>query len=189
MKNVTLWTCVLLFLSACNNRQRQAEYEAKIRATEINVPLDSMKCLMPEKSIALSGCNDSAQLRYVVYFDSAKCSPCQLGKMEIWHSIIKLTKDIDANVDFQFIFYPKSSQRAEFEKKYYSRKTQLRVFIDTTGIIERHNPLLAKSSIFHAFVLNDSNHIEVIGDASKSELVERKYYEFLRKKKAERNAP
>lgn len=189
MKHFLLWFFLLTLFSACNNRQHLIEYEAQIRSSKIGIPLDSMKLLTPELDIPISGCNDSAQFRYVVYFDSAQCSPCQLGKLGIWRSIIKNTKKIGIDMDFLFIFHPKVSQRIEFEETYYSRKTYLRVYMDTTGIMERYNPLISQSTHLHAFVLNDSNHIEVIGDASKSEMVERKYYEFLRKKKAERNAP
>ena len=176
---------ISLLLLACNNRN-MSEYEARIRATKIDIPLDSMKLLTPDLNIPISGCNDSAQFRYVVYFDSLQCSPCQLKNMGIWRSVIKHTEEIGASVDFQFIFCPKASQREGLEETYFNRKTFLRIFIDTTGVVERHNPLLSESTIFHAFVVNDSNHIEVIGNAGNSELVERRYYEFLRKKMAEK---
>ena len=178
----------ILATNCKHNEWKNLEHE--IRTTTITVPTDSFEVLKPERQTqAYLQAIDSPNLRYVVYIDSLQCASCRMHKMNIWRSIMQYTHTVGARVDFCFIFRPKNKSVAEFRHEYYAQKIQMRFFLDTTGVMERHNPLLAKSSIFHAFVLNDSNHIEVIGDASKSELVERKYYEFLHKKKAERNAP
>ena len=176
----------LLLLFGCGY-QRNNEYERMLRSMTIDIPLDSMEYLQPERGLlSFMLHKDKPDFRYVIYFDTATCATCKINRIGIWNAIIKHTKEIGANTDFIFVFAPRHDIIKEFRTKFIERKLNMPIYMDTTGIMERHNPLLSQSSIFHAFVLNDSDHIEVIGDASKSELVERRYYEFLRKKMAEK---
>lgn len=185
---VTIYTAIfILFLGTLEScKPKYNETENELRALTINIPLDSLDVLIPKRGLpSIMKTDNSPNFRYVVYFDSTICSSCSLKKMGIWNSIMHHTKEMGANVDYIFIMNPKSDMIQKFRNDYYAQRLNLRFYLDSTGVTIRQNPLLGKSEIYRAFVLNRENHIEVIGDASKNLKVEERFYDFLKKKMAE----
>lgn len=154
--------------------------ENKIKEMSINIPLDSMEILTTDlNDYNYAKSQNTADYLYYIIYDSINCTPCFLRKLKIWHSIIKRTNDITGKVEFRFIIRPNDID--SFRKIYSSEKIDLKLYMDTCGIIERHYPLLKLHSVFKAFVLNKENHIELIGNAAKNYEIEQNFYLFLNK--------
>lgn len=181
IRNIFLLLGVFLLFSC--NRSIDEKYEQEIRSLTIDIPLDSLELLIPQRHLSTYAKSvDNPKFRYVVYFDSLTCAICKLHRIGIWNSIMQHSRQIEPNVNFIFVFSPQREIASDFRKAYFLQKINIPIYLDTTTILERRIPLLSQSSVFHSFVLNDKNHIEVIGNAGNNEKVERKYYDFLRKK-------
>lgn len=166
--------------SSCKNEEKE-KIMSQLRQTEIRIPMDSLVCLRPHDRNYLRHHVSNVDYTYIVYCDSTMCSLCELQRMGIWNGIIKKTKEIGASVDFVFVFNPPRRDVAAFINGYYSRRFCLEVFVDTAGVLLRNNAILDKCAL-HAFILNNSNRIEKVGDASKNAEVEREFYKFLKRK-------
>lgn len=174
----------LLLLFSCKPNSVNHELENKLRSLTITIPTDSMELLLPKnKDSTYADFFNTASFQYIIYYDSTVCSVCNLRKMGIWYNIIRKSKKIDSNIKYIFIFQPKHEMIQQFKIEYYAQKVSLPFYIDSTGIMERLNPILSQSQLYCSFVLNKNNHIEVIGDASKNLIVEERFYDFLKKKK------
>jgi len=189
MNRILLIVVFIILFESCqmDDRKDIAAFEKRIRSTSISIATDYLETLLPLSMEKIPGCNDSAHYRFVVYYDSSFCSPCQLGKMGLWQSIIKHTEKIGVPVDFEFIFCPSKKQLDALRHAFVERRSQVRIFLDTAGVIERDNPLIRDNPSIRAFMLNDSNYIEVIGNPAKSSRIELKFYEYLQRKRKSPN--
>ncbi|MBP5679679.1 MAG: hypothetical protein J6X31_01325, partial [Bacteroidales bacterium] len=179
-----LGTICCLILSCTHERIDQEQNEKALREIEITIPLDSFELLLPAtKKSNYSNPGKDAPYRYIVYYDSTACSMCTLRKMGIWNSIMKHSEETGIKVDFIFIMHPQKNMINTFKQEFYNQRFNISFYLDSTGITERLNPLLKESKIIRAFVLNKNNHIEVIGDAGKNYKVEKRFYDFLKRKK------
>lgn len=169
----------LFLLSGCHDKN--SELEQKLRTATIIIPLDSMELLSPIlRNIEDSSIIADYDYTYVVYYDTITCAPCKLHQMGIWRSIMKNTKDIGSTVNYAFIFHPRKGAIEKFKNEYYNQHILLNCYLDSTGVIERFNPIIKESRLFHSFVLGKDNHIKVIGNASKNVQIERSFYEFIK---------
>ena len=161
----------------CNHAPRRMELPDF--GTTIKVSTDSFLCLSPDtlSSAFKKGYNcDSVNFRYIIYSDSTICSPCELGKMGIWRSIERNTKDIGVKVDYIFIFSPSKSKTKELINAFYKRSYKFRLHIDTLNVLERENPMISHS---FSCLLDKNDTIVFIGNPAKNEAIERNYYKFL----------
>ena len=169
----------ILFYWSCDYHHTK-ELEEEIKRETITIPLDSLE-LLSSQHIEYNS-NFNPDYRYFVYFDSLDCAVCKLHKMGIWHSIMKHTKDIGAKVEFIFVFHPTPDKLAAFREEFNKRKIHLKIYLDSIGVTERSIPILKRGASYRAFIIDKKGHIIAIGDASKSERIEKKYYKILREK-------
>lgn len=180
------WGIFLVLLPAfisCQSNSDIDKQTQRLKELSVDIPKDSLMTLAPTmlnlpnylQSI------EEPELRYIIYFDSANCATCKLNQLGTWRPIIKNARDIGVKVNFEFIFHPASNMIQPFRTHYYDRRNCFYVYLDTTGVVERLNPFIKESSVFHRFVINKDNHIEVIGDAGDNMKEETRFYDYLRR--------
>lgn len=180
--------CILFLiiscLVSCSHSPINADLEQTIRNMIVEIPLDSMEILSPKNGDSHDvNSVEVPDYRYYIIYDSINCTICSLRKMGIWNSIIKRTIETGINVDFIFIMMANPDNVQLLKRAYYSERINLKIYIDTIGVVKRHFPLINKSLFYSAFVLNKENRIEVIGNASKDYDIESRFYKFLNKKR------
>ncbi len=82
-------------------------------------------------------------------------------------------------MNFLFIFHPKAENVETFRQQFLRSRLQLKIVVDSVGLVEQLNPILKRYPAIRAFVLNSDNKIEVIGNATSSDVVEQRFYDFL----------
>ena len=82
-----IWQICALFLivmiQGCSHRNIK-ELEQEIMNTSVSIPWDSLEELTPVRPF-IQNSDSNPDFRYIVYFDTTECAPCQLHKMGICH--------------------------------------------------------------------------------------------------------
>jgi hypothetical protein len=118
------------------------------------------------------------QYKYVVYVDSADCSPCKVIRMGIWNYY--RNKLLDYNVGFYMIFSPPKEQIQTLLNTHTAYKHRIPIYIDTLEVFKRDNPQITeRTTDFHCFLLDDNNKILVFGDASTNHHVRDEIFQIL----------
>ena len=152
-----------------------------INHTRITIPEEQMMCLLPQNKVMI---NDSyANMKFIVYYDSTICSPCQLKQLSIWNKIVKQSYSLGGKVELIFIFSPKTGFNQLLIDSYYSNKILHKLYLDSLGLYEKNNPILQNSKQFHSIVTNNEGRIIFVGNPADDVSVERLFYNFLQDKK------
>ena len=116
--------------------------------------------------------------KYIVYVDSAECSPCRLTHMGIWNYFRNELSD--NNAEIYIILYSEKSIVDEIKQTHDLYKHRIPIYIDTLGVFERDNPQIAEMTTeYHNFLLDENNKIIVVGDASQNHHVRDRIFEIL----------
>lgn len=168
---------VVLFigLASCN-RGRMAYEIDRLIGTDIVVPWDSL--YNPHKQIN-GGCFQGKYM-YVVYYDSAVCSVCNLKNMYYWETLRDSLKSQKQSVDFVFIFAPPENGIRTFINELRYIKNDFAILVDTTGVFRRKNVQISNNLNLHAFLLNRDKKILMVGNAQRNPAVEELLWKKLR---------
>lgn len=151
-----------------------------VHNTRISIPKEQMISLLPENKALI---NDScSSMTFIVYYDSASCSVCQLRKISIWNKIISESYRLGGDIDLLFIFSPKVGYVSDFIQEYYSLKVKHKVYIDSLGCYERENHIVRNFRQFNSVVINKNGRIIFVGNPAEDVSIERLYYSFLQDK-------
>lgn len=180
----TIIVLVLLFIGAIimGSCQKQTpDIIETINHTRITIPEEQMMCLLPQNKVMIN--DSSANMKFIVYYDSTICSPCQLKQLSIWNKIVKQSYSLGGKVELIFIFSPKTGFNQLLIDSYYSNKILHKLYLDSLGLYEKNNPILQNSKQFHSIVTNNEGRIIFVGNPADDVSVERLFYNFLQDKK------
>ena len=159
-----------IFFGGCV-KQHNTEH---IEKQEIILSLDEM-LFYPEH---LRDTTFKPKYKYVVYVDSAECSPCKLGHIGIWNYF--RNELLDNNAELYIILFSETSLVDEIKQTHDLYKQRIPIYIDTLGVFERDNPqIAAETSEFHNFLLDENSRIIVVGDASQNHHVRDRIFDIL----------
>lgn len=119
--------------------------------------------------------NDSCfqgKYMYVVYYDSAVCSVCNLKNMYYWETLRDSLRSKRQSVDFVFVFAPQKNGLRTFIHELKYVKTDFPILVDTTGCFRKINAQISNNLNLHAFLLNRDNKILMVGNAQRTPAVE-----------------
>ena len=163
---------VTLIMFSCKNYKISKN---DILNTKISVPLDSM-LFVNEKLISMEKTSNT-RYRFISYLDSISCTRCQLYKMGMWSRLENITKK--ANVQYIFILSPPKENIQSIKDEYINTKQNHLLYLDTLGLLERNNPIIKKSVLFHSFLLDENNKVVFVCKTSKNEKVRKEYLEYV----------
>lgn len=179
-----LWWALLLFSGCKLIGGEESINDQSIVNIMVTIPIDSLLCLSPKHEVCFNFNKEPMDFQYIIYYDSTICSPCELGKMGIWRSIIKNTNKLGVNIDFMFVFCPPKTKIDYITSTYRKQNSLFRIYVDSIQIVERYNPFLSKLEVPHAFLLDKEKRIVFEGNPANNEAIERQFYNFLKNYKA-----
>lgn len=127
----------------------------------------------------------NAPFKIVYYVDSLGCMSCKL-RLEEWKKFIKEADSIsEGKISYFFYFHPKQKDLTELGDILKSHAFDIPVCIDTLDVFNASN-LFPENDSFHTFLLDESNHVSVIGNPILSPSIKDLYLQVIMGKKMER---
>lgn len=160
-----------------DNRNKIAHLVTEWQGKEVLLPENSIFTIQGKDTVQFA---TNAKHKILVYVDSTGCTSCrlQLHKWKEWISEV----DSVTNGAVQFLFYltPKNLKEA----RYITRRDDftLPLCIDLNNEIGRMNHF-PKEDIFHTFLLDADNRVEVIGNPIHNKAVRSLYIDAITENK------
>ncbi len=101
----------------------------------------------------------SKPAKVLVYTDSTGCTAC---KLNFYDWMLKI-KSLESNKDVSFLFYVHSQNYKTFTNALKGEEFDYPIFYDTQNVLANQNHF-PKNERFHTFLLNESNHVVLIGN-------------------------
>ena len=156
---------MLLFLCwSCKESDDIKETLISMQKNKICLSLDRMQCKFYANDTTLKNTN-STEFCFVVYIDSARCSPCTLDKIHQWNILIDEFKQRkEQKLEFIFIAAPKPSQieDAYLSIEYCGLKNP--IYVDTAYIFRENNKHIPSETRYHNFLINSKGEIMLVGN-------------------------
>lgn len=160
-----LLLAVVMFCISCSNKPMEKEIE-RFMGTKVELRLDSMVC-MSRGNLYRNTC-----YHYVSYVDSFSCSDCAINHFSDWVSFEKQASDL--NVECLFVVAPKRNEINHVMEKLRDDTLLVRnVYVDTLAIFEKVNPSLPQNKLLHTFLLDNDNHVVLVGSPINNDNIEK----------------
>ena len=153
-----LLLCIICL--SCNNHIKHEI--AKLKAKPIIIPLSQIRLENNNSEIIPS--EKSSNFKLVVYYDSTKCSLCEIEKIYLWKDYIDDVKNIRNDIDYIFIFTPKEKDSFALIEELRKKEPTIPVYIDSEGTFMNINPHIPKDPRFHTLLLDENNNVILVGD-------------------------
>ena len=171
---------LLLSINFYVSKQDLKQIVESIQSEVIMIPFNSMQMLSNVRSDEFQPpCDSCCDYKYVVYYDSLKCSTCQMAHMAIWYKYLGVCKKNNVNISFVFIFSPTSSDVYNVINKYYSQKYSFHVYIDKNKAFEQNNKFICNHRGCRSIIIDSNNHIVFWGDPTVNKQEEDRFYRFI----------
>lgn len=175
MKNLPL--LLLIILLSCTNRHNIQLELANFQSKPITIPT-LLQVANDSSFVGRSDC----KVRLVVYTDSTGCTSCNLTKMYLWDSLIEFSNKYNGGLKYHFIFSPQKRDIKQFEMSIRNRNMHYPIFLDTLGEFEKLNLHLPKNRKLHTFLLDESNHVILVGDPMQNKQIRKMFYKIVEEK-------
>lgn len=177
--NLLIYIAFAVAVTVCYScsRSKLEEDVKQLMDKEISVPYDSMITYTNVSKTSI----DSAEYKYIVYFDSLVCSTCTLKNMYYWEVIRDSVASLGKNVKFIFIYAPLKEETGKFLNDLKHAREKLISFVDTVGCFERNNAFIPENSNTHAFLLNHQNKVIMVGNAQYNPAIEELFFNLINK--------
>lgn len=120
--------------------------------------------------------------KMIVYIDSSECASCSIKQMNGWDHIINRTVGFTDKINFYFIFAPSKIDVIIVKRTLIAEGFKYPVLIDTLGEFEQLNPHLPKNKALHTFLLDENNHVILVGNPLHNKKIEQMFYDMIKKK-------
>lgn len=180
MKIQSLLVIILLFF-ACGNKQKIVEEVSRLQSKPIILTQQSRLTIHGKDTILRDFMKDS-QLKLLIYADSSGCSSCTINKMFLWDNLIEYSKVYKGNLKFYFIFSPRKQDVKEVKIALTNNAFDYPVLIDTLGEFEKLNLHLPKNKALHTFLLDENNHVILVGDPLYNKKIRKMFYKIVEEK-------
>lgn len=165
---------ILVFIFSCASPSNFKKDIEKLKSAPINFP-NNLKLLNEHKLKQSSFKKDN--IKFVYYLDSVECSSCAINKMYTWQSYINYANNILKNkLDFYFIFAPSKSDLSSLLVSVKAYDIEFPIYIDYEYSFFKANPNLSSKKELHAFLLDKSNNVIVVGDPRYNKEIEKLFY-------------
>lgn len=174
---------LLIFLSIVVVSCKRLSIQEKVHmmeASPINLLTDSLTfiddslCAVSHKQII------DAEYKYVVYFDSTYCKPCQISKLHLWQKY--LSNYSPSRLSCLFIFSSNLNDRQSYADALYNSELKYPIFLDTRNVFLKHNPHIPEELMFHTFLLDGNNNVILVGNPLYNEDIKKLFLDIINKK-------
>lgn len=171
---------IMFSIISCNDNKNDIEDNLlSMQKKAILLPLGNMMSQHCKNDTAsFENCNSiKANYRYVVFIDSAQCSPCAIDGLYRWNSVIDSVRQNKLNLSFLFIVSPPKWQLEDVLLAVEFSGLENDIYIDSMNIFSKMNQHLPRDSKYHSFVINGDNKVVIVGNV----LINGKIRELLNK--------
>ena len=178
---------ILLCFLSCTDKKKVKDEIMQLQSYPIRLSFDKMQCMWNGEDTTVSKKVYEPPLKLVVYSDTSACSSCKLKTMHLWDEFIKELQPYSKNASLLFIFSP---AKKDLDRFYLSMKTMaplLPMYVDTIGIFAHDNPHVPQNAIYHTFLLDENNHVILVGDPSRNERIEELFWKIVKERLGERH--
>lgn len=178
---VPLIACITcLFFAGCHKNQDIRDEIILMQSAKVTIDEDSMLCVNGD-SIFME--QQTPQFRLVVYVDSSECSSCSINKLKYWKTY--LSKYNKKYIQMLILLEAKKSEVQRIESDITSAELNNIInniiFIDSNFVFRHKNPHIPHNSIFHTFLLNESDSVILVGSPLQNEHIEKMFRKIVDK--------
>lgn len=155
---------ILVLFMSCNHTNQEITKDVK-RMMSKPVNLCEGQLTLYKSGIEMKDTTKhNSMFTQVVFVDSATCSSCFWKQMPHWQSIIDSVKHHNIDLSFLFVFHVKHRNKQAFIKT-MQHDTLFRhpIYLDTAGVFLRQNPIISRNKLLHSFLINQDNHVILVG--------------------------
>ena len=169
-------------ITACNSGKAEVqETVEKMQSSAITVPFERMECWASDSTLKESPWN-KAKLKLVHYVDSVTCSSCYLQKVAIDSLLFNMETLSDNEFYNIFIINPDNKTKNKLKSKYLERLIPQTIFVDSTNVFIEANPNIPPESMYHTFLLDESNKVVLVGNPMLNKQIEAMMLSIVEKK-------
>ena len=175
---IKLYILILCFcFFACNNKKQEKSVVELWYQKEIIIP----KHITFKSSGRDTSCPNLLKHKYkvLVYLDSLGCLPCKLKPMS-WKAYIDSCSQLKYDIGFLFVVH--SNDYSVFEQRLSIFNFNYPVIYDSKNLFNKINNF-PKEDIYRTFLLDDKNHVILIGSPINNDKISKLYTEILGNKK------
>ncbi len=169
--------CTLVF-TACHGKLTKNVNMMMHKTVQLDT-ID-MEVINPRRNIYLSNDSDKA-FTLIIYNDESECLSCNVKKLNEWHRFLTQVYSTYNGVRVCYIFSPDDEDMDETRVLLQTQGFGHPVFVDSAHVFEKANPWLPKESIFHTFLLNNSNKIILIGNPLQNQKINQMFFDIISK--------
>lgn len=160
---------------SCNRNSIEDEMKRMENMT-VNLNLNNMQCWASD-TLVIERPWETKPLKLCVFISEDFCTSCYLKKMFQWEDFIELEKDY--NFYIYFIFEPQEGCEENFHKFFYQAELDHPFYLDKKKLFMKENSFIPEQNIFHTFLLDENNHIILIGDILHNEDIEHEFRNII----------
>lgn len=175
-----LLSLFLLFGCIHSNEIIQKRLE-ELMEKPVHIPYKHMSCWIDD-SMQDNRPREQAELKLIVYTDTLNCSECTLKKMYLWDDFVKLEKQYDGRFEIVFIMETKRNTTQTLVSALHLTELHHPVYIDSTNIFTTTNPHIPSEEMYHIFLLDENNHVVLVGSPLFNSETERMLLNILEEK-------
>lgn len=150
---------------ACQSSDSNLEIANKLLKSNIYLPIDSMEVFLHENYPESKNKND----KVILYLDSTRCSSCELRTLTEWQSFVQLLRQEEGiELDIIWILSPSKKDYDTLKSSLKTIKPSFPVYIDIDNNFIRKNPQIPSDHLYHTLIINNDNHVILIGNIMKN---------------------
>lgn len=170
---------VILF-SGCKHSNKMDREVNLLLSRKVEIPEYREEFFYPDRNVYEGF--EEAKLKYVVYADSLSCSPCFVKHLNQWMKYIYDFKKYGDRLKFYFILSPKIGEREFLAQEISNSSFDYPVFLDVDRKFGKYNSHIPDNQQFHYFLLDENNHVILIGSPLTSQKIEVLFYKVIKEK-------
>ncbi|MBE6332723.1 MAG: hypothetical protein E7070_10525 [Bacteroidales bacterium] len=151
-----------------------------MKSIPVVIPTDKMIYWEPDEYVDTH--HNENKYRLVVYTDSTQCSSCFISHLSDWYEFLSLERN--GHLSVTFIIEPPKSQYEETIERIKKKQFLHAIYIDSDCQFRENNPQIPQERIYHIFLLNKDNQIELVGNPIQNSQVGKMLMDILMKQKS-----
>lgn len=153
-------------MCSCSKRQNNVHLMTELRnlrKMDIKFPINDLIKLKANNT-NIEYPFDLSDLKLVVFSDSAECNLCAINKMYEWNDYITLSSKSKGKFSVYFIISCTAQSLPDVKAAFYNSGLHTSIYIDIHNSFYRLNPEFPSERMFHTFLLDENNHIILVGN-------------------------
>lgn len=182
--NLKYYLQICILLLSCNSGDDMKRQYDQLTSDTISLCLNQMMAVSYDGDDILQvkmNCMSNCTNKIVVFADTSLCTPCYIKQMPNWYNLIDSVKsDYGNSVEFCFVISVQKQNLDAILKTFEQVNFDYPCFLDTSCVFRRTNKNIPDNSLFHAFLLDESNNVVMVGNPQTNIKIRRLLLRYLK---------